>query len=124
MSRPVLTAAPLLVLLLASAAQAQDHFQATWVGRDEDVVSKGSEMRPDGEPDAHFHIRTSFSAWREVAYLALRRADANGNPAGGQMWHTRDAGAWILGVVGDQWMNARPVTSLASNRSGTLMCRP
>ncbi|HJU87345.1 MAG TPA: LCCL domain-containing protein, partial [Gemmatimonadota bacterium] len=106
----------LCMLTLPAVARAQgtspSTIRATWLGLDADVVNKGGETSPDGEADGHFRIETSFPSWREIVYLALRSADRDGNPAGGELWHTRDAGSRILGVVDGQRMNARHVASL------------
>ncbi|HYO45703.1 MAG TPA: LCCL domain-containing protein [Gemmatimonadota bacterium] len=88
-------------------------FQARWIGVDADVVSKGSEARPDGSPDGHIQLTVSFSSWQDVTHLALFSSDANGTLTGGQVWHTKESGFWILGALGNGMnLNVRHLPSL------------
>ncbi len=73
--------------------------QAAWIGMDADVVTRGGEVRPDGSPDAHFRVQANFSFWQTVDYITLYSSDTSGNPAGGQVWQTKNGGYWILGVI-------------------------
>ena len=73
--------------------------QASWVGMDADVVSKGGEVRPDGSLDAHFRLQPTFSSWQDVDYVTLYSSDAAGNASGGQVWTTRAGSYWVLGVL-------------------------
>ncbi|MFN2384414.1 MAG: LCCL domain-containing protein, partial [Gemmatimonadota bacterium] len=90
-------------------------FQVTWVGKDADVVNKGGEARPDGSPDAHFRVQTTFSFWQDVTHLALYSSDASGNPSGGQGWHTQNASYWLLAALYNNMnLNARHVARLGT----------
>jgi hypothetical protein len=90
------------------------NLRAEFVGLDRDVVSNGSEARPDGATDGHIRMQASFLFWQEVGHVAVYSSDAAGNPAGGQRWDTRNGAYWMLGVMTDDMLLApRGVSSLA-----------
>ena len=80
------------------------NLRAEFVGLDRDVVSNGSESRPDGATDGHFRMQATFLFWQELSHVAVYSSDAAGNPTGGQRWDTRNGTYWMLGVMTDDML--------------------
>ena len=92
-------------------------YDAAWVGMDADAVSQGATAAPDGSADAHFSLFVDINMPYEIRYIAVYSSDDQGNPAGGQVWHTQNSGYWVLGVATQGTMlNAGHVASLGTHQ--------
>jgi hypothetical protein len=75
-------------------------YDAGWVGVDADYVSQSAAAIADGAADGHFTFtyETDIGPY-EIRSITVESSDAEGNPAGGQVWTTASSRYWVLGVV-------------------------
>ena len=71
---------------------------AAWIGTDADVVSPIT-VSPDGAADGHFSVDMAFEGEPLVSYVTVYSSDANGNPSGGQVWHTQNSSYAVLAAA-------------------------
>jgi hypothetical protein len=69
-----------------------------WIGMDADKIGEYDFGMPDGSMDGHFLLDLNLPAPTEIKSIQIYSADANGNPVGGQFWHTAVTNYWMLGV--------------------------
>ena len=72
-----------------------------WLGADDDKVGEWGNGRRNGTPDGHFRIVVDFPQRQALASISLWSATERGDKAGGQVWHSGNAGYWLLGVFRD-----------------------
>jgi hypothetical protein len=70
-----------------------------WMGVGQDLVGSWKNGNPDGRPDGVFRLSLDLTPRQTITSILVYSSDANGNPAGGQFWHSSDNRRWILGVV-------------------------
>lgn len=84
-----------------------------WLGTDDDKVGDWGNGRPNGTPDGHFRVVVDLSQRQPLASISLWSATAQGDKAGGQVWHSGNGGYWMLGVFRDgQQLNTSHIASL------------
>lgn len=85
----------------------------TWLGMDEDRVGEWGNGKPNGTLDGHFRLTLEAPDRFSLTSLSLWSANEKGEKTGGQIWHTRNGGNWMLGVFRDgRQLNTSHVTSL------------
>ena len=85
----------------------------TWHGMDEDRVGDWGNGKPNGTKDGHFRLTLEAPERFALASLSVWSANEKGEKVGGQIWHTRNGGNWMLGVFRDgRQINASHVASL------------
>lgn len=92
-----------------------------WIGVDADVVSTGTATVPDGAADGRFRVDITIEGSVELRSVSLYSSDAQGNPAGGQVWTTASGtGWWVLGVgAGGRLLHNGQVEGIGVLQSGT-----
>jgi len=63
-----------------------------------DYVGDWDNGHPDGRKDGHFGLTVNLGSGETVQSIAVYSSDANGNPQGGQVWHSSNTSYWMLGV--------------------------
>ena len=87
----------------------------TWNGQNSDHVGEWGNGKPDGRMDGHFHLKLNMLKKKEIQSIAVYSANAAGNPEGGQVWHSKETGYWMLGVFsGNQQINPSHVATLGT----------
>ena len=108
---------PTLTLLMVCILPAigTEITQFEWVGMDADKIGEWDSGTPDGSMDGHFLLDLNLPVPTEIESILIYTADAEGNPAGGQFWHTAETNYWMLGVFeqGTQ-LNHNHVTSVGT----------
>ncbi len=85
----------------------------SWQGLDEDRIGEWGNGRPNGTPDGHFRLALELPDHQPVTSISVWSATDKGDKAGGQVWHSRNGGNWMLGVFRDgRQLNASHVASL------------
>lgn len=85
----------------------------TWLGMEEDRVGEWGNGKPNGTLDGHFRLTLEAPDRFSLTSLSLWSANEKGEKTGGQIWHTRNGGNWMLGVFRDgRQLNTSHVTSL------------
>jgi hypothetical protein len=91
-----------------------------WIGMGRDLVGSWRNGNPDGRPDGVFRLSLELTARQTITSILVYSSDANGNPAGGQFWHSSNTRHWVLGVVfNGRQLNHNHVPSLGPFDGGS-----
>lgn len=94
----------------------------SWQGMDEDRVGEWGHGKPNGVRDGRFRLVLEAPGRYSIASLSVWSANEKGEKAGGQIWHTRNAGYWMLGVFrDDHQLNPSHVPSLGEFNGRVLL---
>jgi hypothetical protein len=113
LKKAIITLALFMACILPVIGTEITHFE--WMGMDTDKIGEWDNGNPDGSMDGHFLLNLNLPVPTEIKSILIYTADTNGDPVGGQFWHTAATNYWMLGVFdqGTQ-LNYHHVTSLGT----------